>query len=193
MRPVSLGLALALTPVIWRRRQGEASDLDVAIGAYLWLSALGFWLFPASLGYLLAAYPETALYIVLFGAAALPPILSGEPFTTYFARRQAPEAVWETALFKEINRHLTGFWAALFALGALATLLPQIWPEVLDSLWGRVLCQAVLPLALFAGVGAPVTKWYPMYRQRQAGFLQCRPEQINTQNADRCGRHPPLG
>jgi len=171
MKPLGLSLFLVLTPLIaYRRHRGQASDLDLALGGYFFLAALGFWVFPASLGGLMAGYPITAFYVILFLTAAVPPWLGAAPFTTYFARKTAPEAVWETTLFQEINRRLTWFWAGLFALNTLVTLAPHLWPG-LGPPW---LFTLVLPTALFLGVGLPVNIWYPNYRKRQMGLLPAR-------------------
>jgi hypothetical protein len=129
MRPLVLALLLVLVPFLgYRRGRGQASDLDLALIGYFFLAALGFWLFPQGLGRIMAGYPLTVFYAILFLAAAVPPILGAAPFTTYFARKTTPEAVWETPLFQEINRRLTGLWASLFALNALVTLVPHLWP-----------------------------------------------------------------
>jgi multimeric flavodoxin WrbA/putative sterol carrier protein len=168
MGPLVLGLFLVLTPFIgYRRCRGRASDLELALIAYFFLGTLGFWLFPWGLGRIMAEYPLTVLYILLFLAAAVPPLGGAAPFTTYFARKTTPGAVWDTPLFKEINRRLTGFWASLFALNALVTLISHLWPG-----WDRPwLFNLVLPLALLLGVGLTVTKWYPGYRRRQLGLV----------------------
>jgi multimeric flavodoxin WrbA/putative sterol carrier protein len=167
MRPLVLALFLVLTPFIgYRRYRGQASDLELALIAYFFLATLGFWLFPLGLGGIMAAYPLTALYTLLFLTAAAPPLWGAAPFTTYYARKTTPPAVWETAPFKQINRRLTGFWAGLFALNVLVTLIPHLRPG-----WGRPwLFNLILPMALLLGVGFTVTKWYPGYRRRQLGL-----------------------
>ncbi|MEW6657512.1 MAG: NAD(P)H-dependent oxidoreductase [Thermodesulfobacteriota bacterium] len=167
MRPVVLVMLLVLAPFLgYRRVRGQASDLDLALIGYFFLAALGFWLFPQGLGRIMAGYPLTVLYAGLFLTAAAQPLVGAAPFTTYFARKTTPAAVWETPLFQEINRRLTYFWASLFALNALVTLVPHLWPGM-----GRPwLFTSVLPLALILGVGFPVTKWYPGYRRRQLGL-----------------------
>ena len=167
MKPLTLALVLVFGPFLGeRRRRGLASDLDLGLIAYFFLAALGFWLFPQSLGRIMAGHSAMVLYVLLFLTAAVPPLLGAAPFTIYYARKTAPAAVWETALFKEINRHLTWFWAALFALNALVTLVPYLWPH-LGWPW---FFHFVLPTALFLGVGFPANRWYPKYRQRRLGL-----------------------
>jgi len=169
-RPLSLTLALAAAVIVWRRlRRGQASDLELAIVAYLFLAALGFWLFPETWGRVMAGHPSTVLYAVLFVTAAVPPWLGREPFTCHFARRETPPGVWQTDLFKEINRHLTLLWAALFAVSALVSLAPALWPALATPGWQQV-CRWLAPLGLFWGLGMPLNKWYPVYRQRRLGL-----------------------
>ena len=36
-------------------------------------------------------------------------------FTEYFARQTTPSAVWQTSVFKIINRNMTWMWGAIFA------------------------------------------------------------------------------
>ncbi len=166
MRPLVLVLFLGLTPVIlYRRSRGRASDLDLALIGYFFLATLGFWLFPDGLGRVMVVYPIPVLYAVLCLTAATPLLWGGTPFTTYFARKTAPPEVWGTDLFKEINRHLSAFWAGLFALCALVSLVPYFQPG-LTRPW---IFYIALPMALLLGVGSRVSRWYPGYRRRQLG------------------------
>jgi hypothetical protein len=174
MRPLTLALLLVLAPLIlYRRCRRQASDLDLALLVYFVLATLGFWFFPDGLGRLMTGYAITVLYIVLCLAAALPPLLGAAPFTIYFARRTTPAAVWDTDLFQEINRRLTVFWASLFGLSALVSLAPHLWPT---PGWSG-LFDYVLPLLLLFGVGFPLTRWYPGYRQRCQGLIPPAPEE----------------
>ncbi|MEW6386181.1 MAG: NAD(P)H-dependent oxidoreductase [Thermodesulfobacteriota bacterium] len=170
MQPLSLALFLGVALGVRRRhRRREASDLELAVVGYLFLGVLAFWWQPAGLGRVFSSYPLALLYACLFFTAAVPPLWGREPFTGHFARRQAPEAVWQTGLFQEINRRLTAFWAVLFALSALSALAPEFWPA-LDFPWGRVACNYAVPAILLGGVGIAVTRWYPAYRQRRLGL-----------------------
>jgi multimeric flavodoxin WrbA/putative sterol carrier protein len=171
LRPLALALTGAAAVIVWRRQNlGQASDLEVGIVAYLALAALGFWLLPGSLGLLMTGYAATVLYGVLFITAAAPPLFGREPFTCHFARQTAPPAVWQTDLFKEINRHLTLLWAALFAGSALVSLAPTLVPALAAPGWRQV-CVWWAPPVLLWGLGLTLTKWYPAYRRRQLGLL----------------------
>lgn len=44
--------------------------------------------------------PVATLYAVLFLSAVLPPLHGREVFTTYFARKTTPPAVWNTDIFR---------------------------------------------------------------------------------------------
>ena len=76
---------------------------------------------------LLSRYAAAALYFVLPLMAVLPTLFGRDPFTTWFARKDIPEAFWHADHFLRINRHLTGLWAALFAVGAVSGLVPGIF------------------------------------------------------------------
>lgn len=169
MRPLSLIWALGLTPLIWhQRRQGQASDLELGIAAYLGLAVLGYWLLPP-LAAVLSRFPFTLFFSVQFFVTAVPPLWGREPFTCFYARQRTPETVWQTDLFKDINFRLTYFWAGLFALTAFLTVLPDL-TSALSSRGMRVLFTGILPWVLLFGVGFPVTAWYPGHRQRQMGL-----------------------
>jgi multimeric flavodoxin WrbA/putative sterol carrier protein len=169
LRPLTLGLCLALAPIIWYRRlKRQASDLELAVAAYLLLALVGFWVFPGWLGRAMSTQAAAMLYGVFFLAVALPPLWGHEPFTCHFARRQTPESVWGTDLFKDINRKLTSFWAVLFALSFLLSLAGNFWLAATPRL--RIVFAYLLPVALLAGIGAPLNRWYPAYRRRRLGL-----------------------
>jgi multimeric flavodoxin WrbA/putative sterol carrier protein len=187
MRYLSLALGLGAVPLILHRfRRREASDLEWGIIAYLLLAVAGYWLLPP-LGGVMSRFPFTLFFAVQFLVVAVPPLWGREPFTYFFARRQTPEAVWQTDLFKEINFHLTYFWAGLFALGAGLTALPDLIPALASTRMG-VLFSGILPWALIFGVGLPVTAWYPGYRQRRLGLT---PVGTGANNATRSGPPTP--
>lgn len=188
MQPLTLGLSLGLAPIIWYRRLvRQASDLELAIAVYLVLAFLVFWLFPENPGQAMSA---AALYGVFFLMAAVPPLWGQEPFTCHFARWQTPPTGWGTALYKEINQHLTIFWAGLFALSFLVSLVGALWTAPtsfrLQFVWAYL-----VPLALQAGLGVPVTRWYLAYRRRRPGPLLVGGRISTVQTADPHGDRPP--
>lgn len=138
----------------------------MTMGVYLLLAAIGFWIIPASLGHLMALQAVTMLYALLFFMAVLGLGPRAEPFTSCFARRIAPPEVWETPFFKLINRHLTAFWAALFALSAVSAFVPQIWPVLNTTLLSKIFTWGI-PLILMIGIGVRLNKWYPAFMARR--------------------------
>jgi uncharacterized membrane protein len=84
------------------------------------------------------------------------------PFTEQYAREQAPREVWESPLFKRVNRVLTLVWGLVFAvsaaLGAIA--------EQLDG--GSDWLNWILPIALIVGA-FKFTAWYPDQARAAAG------------------------
>jgi hypothetical protein len=167
MRPLVLVLTLMVVPVLgYRRWQHQASGVDMTMGVYLVLAALGFWVLPASLGLLMTHKALTILYILLFCMAGLGLVPPAEPFTSFYARRSAPPEVWETPLFKLINRRLTAFWAGLFALSAASTLVPEFWGG-LNSSRLRLIFTLGIPLIFMVGIGVRMNKWYPNHMVRR--------------------------
>jgi multimeric flavodoxin WrbA/putative sterol carrier protein len=170
MRIVSPVLLLIIGPAVYAAsRRGRATALDKALVAYIALAAAGFSVWPEGLGAVSADYASALLYSFLFVAAAGPPLLGLEPFTAQFARRIAPPAVWETDIFKEINRRLNLVWAAIFAGCVTSSLLPAL-SVVRAGLYDKMLWEVLAPLVLVLGVGLPVTKYYPDHYVRKSGL-----------------------
>jgi hypothetical protein len=128
MRMTSLVLACGCALVIYRlQAHKQASPIHKAMGGYLVLTVISFWAWPSGLGAAVAAYPASILYAVLFAVAVGPLLFSREVFTTYFARKTTPEAVWNTEVFISINRHLTWIWAGLFFIGIVSSAIPGLF------------------------------------------------------------------
>lgn len=169
MRPLCLGLALLLLPaLVLGLRRGVLPDVSLGLAAYPLLAGLLWWLAP---GWAIAASSSAAawLYLWLAAVAGLPPLWGRAPFTTFFARRSTPPAVWETDIFKAINRHLTWAWTAIFLASAGLAALPRVWPA-LAGLGGLLLCTVALPMALMLGLGVWLNRWYPEHYQRRLGL-----------------------
>ena len=82
------------------------------------------------------------------------------PWTTFIAKRHDPPEVWETPLFLETNRVLSGAWAGLFGVAAG---LAELAPPWLNLAFG----------ALLFGLGLLSTKaggWYSGRRLRAMGI-----------------------
>ncbi len=150
-------------------RRGRASPVDKYISVYLLFCLAGFLVWPQSLGRLLAAYPLPLLYGVFLLGLILTPLVGGDLFTLFWARRWTDPAVWDTDIFKTVNRRMTLAWGGLFALCGLVGLIPELSPALDGALW-RLLLGLGGPLLILAGVGAPFNKWYPDHHLRGLGL-----------------------
>jgi multimeric flavodoxin WrbA/putative sterol carrier protein len=169
MRAATVLILLALIPCLWLpRRWRQASPIHRGFGGFLVLAALAVWLWPGHAGKWMAEFPAAALNGVLCLVAVVPLLLGRPGFTTFFAKRVTPAAVWETDLFLTINRHLTAFWAVLFLLGTALGLIPGLL-DLRGPLY-EPFFEALVPAALMLGIGVPVTRRYPEYRQRKLGI-----------------------
>lgn len=169
MRTLSLVLALVLVPTaVLGRRRKALPDIGLGLAAYPLLLGLLWWLAPA---WAIAAAPAAVawLYLWLAVVAGLPPLWGRAPFTTFYARRSTPPTVWETDVFKTINRRLTWAWTVIFLACAGLAALPGLSPA-LAGLSVRLVCTVVLPLALMLGLGARLNRWYPEHYQRRLGL-----------------------
>jgi multimeric flavodoxin WrbA len=160
----------------------EASPIHKGLAGFTAAATLGVWMGPAFAWP--AHYPVAALYAALFVVAVLPPLLGREVFTTYFARKTTPPAVWKTDVFRTINRHLTALWAALFVAGFCSALVPGLFSNR-GFLW-EALFEALIPAALMVGIGVSANQRYPGYYQRRIGLVPVAnigaasdPKQIN--------------
>ena len=70
------------------------------------------------LGRYAQAVAHGSLTLIVFGS-----ILVGKPFTEPYAREQAPEQVWRTARFHELNRRLSAVWGLAFLLGTISLII----------------------------------------------------------------------
>jgi len=174
MRVVTIVLLLIVTPVVYAlTRRGRATAIHKAFALYIALAAVGFWIWPGGLGTVLAAFAAALLYFILFIAATGPPLLRMEPFTTQFARRVAPPAVWNTDIFKRINLNLNWAWAGIFAACVISSLITEL-SFVRRSFDNKMLFEVIVPVVLMLGVGLPLTRYYPDYYQRRLGIQPVR-------------------
>ena len=95
---------------------------------------------------------SAAIVFATFGLVALVPVLLGrEPFTTHYARRQTPAWQQKLSSYREINRVMSTFWAAVFFAGmGLCIWAPQ------DPRY-----TALYPNLLVFLVGIPANFWLP--------------------------------
>jgi len=109
------GVSVAALLVLSRRE--EASPIHKGMSAFALGMSAAAWAFPQWALPCSPVFPG-ALYLVLLAVAVVPPLLGKPPFTAWFARRKAPEAVWTTEPFLRINRHPDRPVAVLFSIGA---------------------------------------------------------------------------
>ena len=163
------GFVLMAAALYLRKRASGLSAIDAGFLIFLALSAAVFLVFPRGPAEMIAEFSIGFFYLVLFAVAALPALVAKRYFTVYFAKKTTPEAVWETEVFRTINRRLTWAWAAIFALSAFATIIPELLSPAGGPLTG-LLFQVAVPALLMAGIGIPLNRIYPRYYQRKKGL-----------------------
>jgi hypothetical protein len=163
------GLVLMAITLYPRKRMCGLSAIDRGFLVFMALSAAAFLLFPRGPAEVVAEFNIGFFYLVLFAVATLPALIAKRYFTDYFAKKTTPEAVWETDIFRTINRHLTWTWAAIFALSAFATIISGFLFPAGGPLTG-LLFQVVLPALFMVGIGIPMNRMYPRYYQRKMGL-----------------------
>jgi len=153
-------------------RQWEKKSLSPVEQGYLLYAAVnagGFWFLPGIMGSALKGAPAAFLYGSLLAMAVVPALFGGPWFTEYFARRSTPSAVWETDIFKKINRNMSLLWAGLFAASFVVALVPYaILPH--RGVATTLVFQIGLPALLLLGLGVPLNKKYPGFYQRRMGI-----------------------
>jgi multimeric flavodoxin WrbA/putative sterol carrier protein len=167
--PAVSGFVLMTIALYLRKRVSGLSVIDRGFLIFMALSAAAFLFFPRGPAEVIAEFNVGFFYLVLFAVTALPALISKRYFTVYFARKTTPEAVWETDIFRAINRHLTWAWVAIFAISAFATIIPALLFPAGGPLTG-LLFQVVLPTLVMVGIGIPMNRMYPRFYQRKMGL-----------------------
>jgi hypothetical protein len=150
----ALGLAL-LTVWVGSRRGISVYALDVlSVAFFAILAAVGVVADKGLISFLeLWAGEMTNIVLALFVIAT---IIVRRPFTLPYAKEQAPEEFWDTALFWRINYVLSGVWAGAFAFSAAVGLFGDAVLHDSNNFWtGWVLQLAALFFAL------AFTEFYP--------------------------------
>ncbi|GAA2784535.1 hypothetical protein GCM10010521_73590 [Streptomyces rameus] len=110
------------------------------------------------------AWLETYAQVISNGLVAVVALgsLFADPFTAQYAREQTPREVWDSPVFRHINRVLTALWGVAFALMTVSTWLAVRYPSQDD--W----FNWVVPIALLV-VAVKFTARYPeAYKARRA-------------------------
>ncbi|MEV6053950.1 hypothetical protein [Streptomyces sp. NPDC052107] len=132
--------------------RGKLRLLDVTgIVFFAVLSVLGL---AVDRGQLL--WVETYAQVVSNGLVAVVALgsLLADPFTAQYARESSPREVWDSPVFRHINRVLTTVWGTAFALMTVSTWLAVRFPSQDD--W----FNWVVPIALLVGA-VKFTQRYP--------------------------------
>ncbi|WP_455355520.1 hypothetical protein [Streptomyces sp. SYSU K217416] len=82
------------------------------------------------------------------------------PFTEQYARESTPPQVWDSPVFKRVNRDLTLLWGVVFALSAVSYLIGMRVSA------GRDWFDWIIPIALLV-IAVKVTAWYPDHVREQ--------------------------
>ena len=146
MAAALVGLAYAVVYIAVAWRAGYLTKLDWAVLAYFLTGSVLLLVHEPSGRFVLSDHSTTFIFLSLFCAAFFPVVLGFEPFTVAFARRTTSPEVWETALFKDINRIMTLTWAGLFLVAAAISLnrhpvfqyvIPTLMPPILGIPFNR--------------------------------------------------------
>ena len=162
-------LAIDSCAIFYLRRWDLASPIHWGASMFLALAAAALCILPEDACRFTISHATTLLYVILLAVAVVPPLLGKEVFTAFFARKETPEALWDTSVFVKINHHLTGVWAILFFFSSLSTLVPDVFG--LHGPFYEMFFECLLPTAVMLGIGVPVTRRYPGYYQRKLGII----------------------
>lgn len=157
-------------------RIDKPTYFDWVIGAYFAIMALGLLLWREMATSIIMAYPVTGIYACLFAAAFLPPLFGFPPFTYHYAKKFAPESVWQNPVFVRINLIMTYTWAALFAVAIALSFNPSL------------LTRAIIPLVLILGFGIPFNLRFPDYYLKRHGL----PSLVEQKRMARDGLEPDI-
>jgi len=103
------------------------------------------------------AISSGVLAVIVLGSLAF------VPFTEQYARDSAPREVWDTPLFKQVNRTLTLVWGLVFAASAILGVIAQN----VDS--GQDWFNWIIPIALIV-IAFKFTARYPDEARERAGL-----------------------
>ena len=173
-------LAFCIIVILIAKRWDKPSYFDWTIGGYFALICLSLFVWPDSAGRVLSRYSVTGIYGCLFAAAFFPPVFGLEPFTCNYAKKYAPETVWNNPVFIRINRIMTYAWAGIFAFSAVLSLYPSVFT------------QAVIPLAMILCVGLPFNLRFPNFYLKRLGLPSLKEQKETALEENSAKRTGPL-
>ncbi|MBI4965130.1 MAG: NAD(P)H-dependent oxidoreductase [Desulfomonile tiedjei] len=139
-------------------RWDKPTYFDWAVSAYFLVITASLALWPGTAGAILTEYAVTGIYLCMFSVAFFPLILGFEPFTYHYAKKTAPQMVWGTPIFANINRIMTLVWAGIFAVCVVLSLYPS------------VVTRALIPITVILAVGMPFNIRFPDYYLKRMGL-----------------------
>ena len=110
-----------------------------------------------------------SMYLGLFLATIIPPILKIKLFTYEFSEKNYPKSVTEGEQFYKINLILNFIWTALFASAIVLTVIRYNADDAINTI-----IATLVPIALLLIVGIPVTKYLPDYLMQKIGGEQIK-------------------
>jgi multimeric flavodoxin WrbA/putative sterol carrier protein len=162
------GLLLMGTVLYLSRKEGGVPPVGKGYLLCLMVNTVIYWVLPEQAGRFVSTNPTVILYGSLCAVVVAPALCAGQYFTEYFARKTTPLAVWQTDIFRCINRNMSWAWAGIFAVSVAIALIPDLL-SMGGRPFPRLLIQMGLPMLLMVGVGVPFNKRYPAYYQRKMG------------------------
>jgi hypothetical protein len=118
----AIGLAVALVVLVRAISRHSTHMFDVIgtvyFGGLLVLLAAVHPSDIATWGRYAQAVAHGSLTLIVFGS-----VLIGKPFTEPYAREQAPERVWQSNRFHELNRRLSTVWGLAFLVGTISLIV----------------------------------------------------------------------
>lgn len=166
--------------IVVAKRWDKPSYFDWTIGGYFALICLSLLVWPDSAGRVLSRDSVTGIYGCLFAAAFFPPLFGMEPFTCHYAKKYAPEAVWNNPVFVRINRIMTYAWAGIFAFSAVLSLYPSM------------ITRAVIPLGIILCVGLPFNLRFPDFYLKRLGLPTLKEQKETALEENAAERTGPL-
>jgi hypothetical protein len=119
---VSIGLAVAAVVLIHAVATHGVHMFDVIGVVYFGgLLALLEAIHPSDIatwGRFVQAVAHGSLTVIVFGS-----ILIGRPFTESYARERAPEKIWQSAAFHQLNRRISGVFGLAFLVGTVSMIV----------------------------------------------------------------------
>jgi hypothetical protein len=139
-------------------RWDKPGYFDWAIAGYFTVACGSLLLWPDKAAGFFGHYAATGIYVCLFGAAFLPPLLGMDPFTYHYAKKSAPPESWSHPIFIKINLIMTFVWAGIFAVGIALSLYPSI------------IMKTIIPNGLILFFGFPFNSRFPNYYLKRLGL-----------------------